>query len=282
MNGEPVLYETHSHTPLCKHAVGLPGEYAAVAYERGLRGLIVTCHNPMPDGFSSHVRMGLEEFDEYLALVAEAREDWAGRVDVRLGLEADYFAGYESFVERQLAVHDFHYVLGSVHPQVPEYKQRYRQDDPLQMQQTYFHLLADAAETGLFDSLAHPDLIKNQTPSDWDTERILPDIRRSLDRIAATGIAMELNTSGANKTIAEMNPFPGMLSEIQQRGIPMTLGADAHEPGRVADRFEIALDLLAGVGFSEVSVFLERKRNAVPIDEARASLRCAAAEVSSD
>ena len=33
----PLLYETHSHTPLCKHAVGLPGEYAEVAHAAGLR-----------------------------------------------------------------------------------------------------------------------------------------------------------------------------------------------------------------------------------------------------
>ena len=53
----PLIYESHSHTPLCKHADGWPVDYAAVAEERGLKGLIVTCHNPMPDGFSSGVRM---------------------------------------------------------------------------------------------------------------------------------------------------------------------------------------------------------------------------------
>ena len=50
---ERIVYESHSHTPLCKHAFGQPTEYAAVAEQRGLQGLIVTCHNPMPDGFSA-------------------------------------------------------------------------------------------------------------------------------------------------------------------------------------------------------------------------------------
>lgn len=272
MSIEPVLYETHSHTPLCKHAVGKPTEYAAVAKSRGLKGLTVTCHNPMPGGFSSHVRMAPEEFHDYLTLVDEARAEWEGEVDVRLGLEADYFEGYESWLEEQLSSHDFHYVLGSVHPQIREYKARYQMDHPVAEQENYFELLAVAAETGLFDCLAHPDLIKNETAWHWQPEKIMSSICHALDRIAATGIAMELNTSGANKVVPEMNPFPDMLQEIQKREIPVVIGADAHEPGRVGDQFEAALDLLESVGFSDVSYFLERRRQTVPISVAKASL----------
>lgn len=268
-----LLYETHSHTPLCKHAVGQPEEYAAIAEERGLRGIMITCHNPMPAGFSSGVRMSVDEFDEYIDMVARARDVWQGRVDVRLGLEADYFAGHESWLEKQLASSKFHYVLGSVHPQIAEFRQRYWTDDPIEVQRVYFQLLADAAETQLFDCMAHPDLIKNETPRDWQPARIMDDIRRTLDRIAAAGIAIELNTSGENKVIPEMNPFPAMLTEIASRGIPVVLGSDAHIPTRVADRFERALDQLAKSGFSHVSYFLDRVRHDVTITAARASLR---------
>lgn len=268
-----LLYESHSHTPLCRHAVGNPTEYAAVAEQRGLRGLIVTCHNPMPDGFSAAVRMREDQFDQYLRLIDEARREWSGRVDVRTGLEADYFEGYEGFLERQLASADFDFVLGSVHPQIPEFRQRYRDLNPVEVQRTYFRLLAQSAESGLFDSLAHPDLIKNHTSEHWDPERIEDDIHQALDRIAATGVAMELNTSGVNKTIAEMNPFPKMLQQISARGIPVTLGADAHEPGRVADGYEQALELLGQCGLTHVSFFLHRRRSDVPINSAIESLR---------
>ncbi len=269
---DPALYETHSHTPLCKHAIGQPEEYAEIAESKGLLGILVTCHNPMPDGFSSGVRMSPDEMDEYVEIAARAREQWAGRVDVRLGLEADYFAGYENWLEQQLSSEDFHYVLGSVHPQILEFKEKYWDDDPVEVQRTYFHLLAEAAETGLFDSLAHPDLIKNMTAPFWDPTAIMDDIRRALDRIAATGIAMELNTSGAKKLIPEMNPFPAMLVEMQDRGIPVVIGSDAHEPSRVGDRFEQALRLLSRSGYSEVCYFIDRKRHEVPIETALASL----------
>lgn len=270
---QPLLYETHSHTPLCKHAVGEPEEYAAMAEARGLRGLTVTCHNPMPDGFSAGVRMSPDQFDQYVGLVERARQAWAGRVDVRLGLEADYFEGYEPWLEKQLASAPFHFVLGSVHPQIREYRERYRFGDSAELHRTYFRHLADAAETRLFDSISHPDLIKNETPDDWEPQRVMETILESLDRIAATGVAMELNTSGLNKSVPEMNPFPEMLAEMRSRGIPVTLGADAHTPERVADNFEAALDLLAECGYEQVSFFLERQRHDVPIEQARASLR---------
>ncbi len=272
MPSEPLLYETHCHTPLCKHAVGEPEEYAAVAQARGLRGLIVTCHNPLPEGHSAHVRMGVEELDAYVELVARARETWAGRVDVCLGIEADYWPGYEGWLEDQLASADFHFVLGSVHPQTPEYRKTYAVSDPVEAQRVYFGMLADAAETGLYDSLSHPDLIKNETATAWKPDEILDDIRRALDRIARTGIAMELNTSGVRKVISEMNPFPRMLVEMRAREIPVTLGADAHDPQRVGDRFVEALELLASCGYEHVSLFQNRQRRQVPIKDAMASL----------
>ena len=58
MSPEPILYETHMHTPLCKHARGEPEAYAAVAEQRGLKGIIVTCHNPTDNGWAPEVRTG--------------------------------------------------------------------------------------------------------------------------------------------------------------------------------------------------------------------------------
>jgi histidinol-phosphatase (PHP family) len=269
----PLLYESHCHTPLCKHAIGLPSEYAAVAEQRGLKGLIVTCHAPLPDGLGLEHRMAPEEFDTYVDLVAQARAEFAGRVDVRLGLESDFFPGVEAWAEKLHARVPLHHVLGSVHMQVSFYRARYHRGDSFAYQQQYFEHLAESAETGLFDTLAHPDLVKNEAPDEWDFARIEPFIARALDRIAATGVAMELNTSGLNKALPEMNPGPRMLRMIRERGIPIVLGADAHRPARVGDRYAQALRLLAEIGFETISLFLDRRRQVIPIPAALASLR---------
>jgi histidinol-phosphatase (PHP family) len=267
-----MLYETHSHTPLCKHAKGEPEEYAEAALRRGLSGLIVTCHNPMPDGYASDMRMSLDEWGNYIELVDRARQACAGTIDIRLGLEADFFPGYESWLEEQITSADLHYVLGSVHPNFHEYKQRYWQSDSVDFQRLYFAMLADAAETRLFDCLSHPDIVKNDPELNWEPGAIMADVCHALDRIAETGIAMELNTSGAYKVSEEMNPFPEMLVEMRKREIPVVIGADAHRPERVGDGYEAALDLLKECGYTTVSFFLERERRDIDIDSARTSL----------
>jgi histidinol-phosphatase (PHP family) len=273
MNIDPILYETHMHTPLCKHAKGDPEEYAAVAEQRGLKGIIVTCHNPTNNGWSPEVRMSIDQFQDYVALVERARQAWAGRVDVRLGLESDYVPGMEPWLAKLHGMAEFHHILGSVHAPLQCYQDRYLNGDMLAFQRTYYEHLAMAAETGLFDTLAHPDLVKNVKPSEWKLERLMDDIRHALDRIAATGVAMELNTSGLNKAVREMNPGRIILEEMHQRNIPVVVGADAHEPKRVAANYEDALDLLQEVGYRHVNIFLHRERHEIDIDTVRRSLR---------
>lgn len=272
-NERSPLYETHSHTPLCRHADGEPVEYAQAAYDRGLSGIVITCHSPMPDRFSWKVRMEPEQFDEYLRIVQHAREEYAGQVDVRVGMESDWFPGMEKWLTELHARTEFHYILGSVHPQIPEYREAYDTGDWPAFHRGYFTHLADAAETGLYDSISHPDLAKNLGSDEYDLEALLPMIRESLDRIAATGVAMELNTSGANKKVPEMNPSPAILSEMNARGIPVVIGADAHVPHRVGDAFETALDLLSKAGYLQCSYFLERERIDINLHDARKGLR---------
>lgn len=267
---EPLLYESHCHTPLCKHAFGEPDEYAATALARGFKGITFTCHCPLPDGFSANVRMAPEQIDDYVAMIAATREAFAGRLDVRLGLESDYFPGVEPWLEELHSRVPLSHVLGSVHYQVGDYRRLFYTGDVHSYQELYFEHLALSAESGLFDTLAHPDLIKNESPADWNFPRIRPYLERALDRIAATGVAMELNTSGVQKALPEMNPSPAQLRMMWERGIPVVIGADAHVPERVGDGYPAALHLLLQAGYTEASYFLDRKRHAVPI---RAALR---------
>lgn len=273
----PLLYESHSHTPLCKHARGEPEAYAAIAEERGLKGIIFTCHSPMPNGWAASVRMAPEEFDAYVAMVERARNAWAGRVDVRLGLESDYFPGMEAWLEKLHQRAEFHHILGSVHPQMSEYRKAFYHGDWLDFQKIYFNHLATAAETGLFDTLAHPDLVKNEVPRhEWIPSRIMETVVGALDRIAACGVAMELNTSGLHKTVPEMNPSLDILREMKARNIPVVIGADAHAPERVADKFDQALGLLSQAGYSSIRYFLNRKPVDMLIEDALRSLKLAA------
>jgi histidinol-phosphatase (PHP family) len=267
----PLLYESHCHTWLCKHAYGEPEEYVEVARERNLKGITFTCHCPLPDGNSAHVRMEPGQYGDYLAMIAAAR---AEDIDVRTGIESDYYPGVEPWLEELHARVPLSHVLGSVHYQLGDYRKRYYTGDVLAYQKLYYEHLAMSAETGLFDTLAHPDLVKNESPAQWDFARVKDDVCRALDRIAATGVAMELNTSGMFKNIAEMNPSLAQLKLMRERGIPVVLGADAHVPERVGDGFVEGLGILAEAGYERVSYFVDRVRRDVAVEEAVGSLEC--------
>ncbi len=264
-----MMFDSHMHTPLCKHAYGDPEEYVQSGWRAGLAGIVFTCHSPMPDRFSHHVRMDPSEYETYVGMVERAADTAPEGFEVRLGLESDFFPGMEEWLTELHGRVPLHYVLGSVHWHIPEYRHAFWKGDIVEFQRTYFRHLADSAETGLFDSLAHPDLVKNAEPDFWNFERMRGEIEDALDRIAAAGTAMELNTSGVNKVYPEMNPGPEMLRMMCERGIPVVIGSDSHVPERVAADFETAFDVLEEAGYESVSVFRNRKREDLKIAEVR-------------
>ena len=267
----PLLYESHCHTPLCRHSAGEPQAYAQIALERNLAGITITCHGPTPREWGHCMKSF--EWSKYERICARARQQYDGRVDVKTGVECDFLPSLTSYWRDFLGRYELSHVLGSVHPQVEEYRRIYWNGDAFDYQKKYFELLARAAETGLFDTLSHPDLVKNTVADDWNIEAIMPYIEKSLDRIAKTGVAMELNTSGLNKRIAQMNPAPEILRAMQARGIAVVLGADAHVPERVAANYEEALDLLRDCGYQQVSFFVDRTRRDVALEAAKDSLK---------
>lgn len=271
-----IYYDSHMHTPLCKHAWGEPEEYAAQGVKAGLKGIIFTCHCPMPDGFWPTVRMADSEFDAYLEMVDRAAKAFKGKLDVRLGLESEYFPGMEGWIEKLHKRADFDYILGGLHWQARDYLAKFETGTIEAFRKSYFNHLAASAETGLYDCLAHPDLVKNYHPDSWCLAIVKGSIATSLDRIAATGVAMELNTSGLNKSYSEMNPGMEMLRMMADRGIPVVIGSDAHRANRVGEHFMTALSHLQEAGYEKVSYFLKRQRIDLKISEVQASIKKAA------
>ena len=271
-----LFYDSHMHTPLCKHAWGEPEEYAQQALKAGLKGIIFTCHCPMPNGFWPTVRMSESEFDTYLAIVQRAADAFKGKLDIRLGIESEYYLGCEEYIAALHKRADFHYVLGAVHWQAKEYLNKFETGTIENFRRTYFEHLAKSAESGLYDCLAHPDLVKNYHPDSWCFAIVKNTVSGALDRIAATGVAMELNTSGLNKSYSEMNPGNEMLRMMADRKIPIVLGSDSHRAVRVGEHFVTALNHLTEAGYENVSYFLNRQRIDLPISEVLASLKKAA------
>ncbi len=107
------LADYHTHTPLCRHAEGWPGEYARVAVERGLGELGFADHNPMPQYFDDW-RMLREDLPQYFDEVASARAKFP-QLNIKLGLECDFIPGQEAWIEELAGMAEWDYLIGSVH-----------------------------------------------------------------------------------------------------------------------------------------------------------------------
>ncbi|MBL9126671.1 MAG: histidinol phosphate phosphatase, partial [Verrucomicrobiales bacterium] len=93
-----------------------------------------------------------------------------------------------------------------------------------------------------------------------------PLFERFLDAAAAHGVAIEINTAGLRKDCREMYPSPAFLELAARRGVGLTFGSDAHQPGEVGLNFAEAVALARAVGDRECLRFEKRRAVRVPLD----------------
>jgi histidinol-phosphatase (PHP family) len=265
------MIDYHTHTSLCKHAVGTMDEYIESAIAKGVSELGISCHNPMPDGYDPVHRMTLEQFLEvYKPSVRQLQEKYEGKMVIKFGLEADYYPGTVSFVKDFIAEHGFDYVIGSVHylGNWPAGKlEPVHHIDPSDVEKwyrEYFNRVGMLASSGLCDIIAHFDLVKK---NGLDTVGLGNGFRAAVDDalqiIKEHDLCVEINSSGLRKTTREVYPSESILARIRDYGIPLTTGSDAHKPEDVAAGFDHVHSLIDQYAGGRVCVFTGRKRRQI-------------------
>ncbi|MGO9309356.1 MAG: histidinol-phosphatase [Spirochaetia bacterium] len=239
------MHDYHIHSHYCRHASGSVQEYARAALNRGLDEICITPHIPLPDyrpGFyGGRLRMDPEEFPRYREELEQARRQVAG-ITILSGIEADYVEGTEKYVEEFLASHPFDFVLLSVH-----FVRAWPEDQwvfdlsadrrPLErIYDDYLHAVRRGIETGLFDCVAHFDLIKQEGHPMIETHR--PEIEKIIRLCRDNGMSAEINVSGSRKRIGEPYPSWPIVRLMVEEGLPLVPGSDAHEPSLVGAGLE--------------------------------------------
>lgn len=259
----------HMHTPLCHHATGEPTEYAAHAVALGLSEIGFSDHSPMARDDFDDWRMRLDQLDEYVEKVVQARRDHP-RLTIRLALEVDFIPGQEPWIRELAARYPWDYLIGSVHYlsggwdiDNPHKRSLWQGRDPWEIWSAYVDRLTGAAASGLFDIIGHADLAKKFAI--YPERDPLPLFRRFLEMAARTDVAIELNTAGLRKDCREIYPSRAILAVARELGVPITFGSDAHAPGEVGADFAAAVELAQGVGYTECLRFSQRQRHGAPI-----------------
>lgn len=191
---------------------------------------------------------------------------------LKLGIECDFVPGAEDRTASLLEARDFDYVVGSVHfigeeaVDHPGWDVWEGNGDADEVWRRYFEALAECARSGLFDILAHPDLVKV-----WGRGRPLPegDLRRfyepAVEAIVEGGSAVELSTAGLRKPVGELYPARAFAELVVEAGVPFALSSDAHLPEQIGFRYDDALAFLDELGVEELAVFEGRRRRLEPL-----------------
>jgi histidinol-phosphatase (PHP family) len=245
--------------------------YVEVASERGIAKL----------GVSEHVYRFRQALDvwQHPFWREEARDDLdaycefvRAQTPLALGVEADFVPGREDRMANLLEGRDWDYVIGSIHfLRDAAIDMRgdwdiWRSGDPDKVWRRYFETLGEAARSGLFDVLAHPDLVKvwgSAAPVPQRDPRFYYEI--AMEGIADSDVAIEVSTAGLRKPVGEIYPARAFLEMCLEVGRPVCLSSDAHTPNDLAYRYEDALEFLESVGVDKLSVFERRVRRLEPI-----------------
>ena len=244
--------------------------YLAAASEAGIRELGVSEH---VDRFTDALEIwdhpawrdnARDDLDDYCAFVRST--------PLRLGIEMDYLVGREDGIGALLDAHEFDYVVGSVHFirdravdwDVYDVWEAVR--DPDRVWGLYFEALEAAVRSGLYDILAHPDLVKV-----WGDQRPTP--RRdprfyyepTVEAIAETGIAVEVSTAGLHKPVGELYPSDAFAEMCVDAGASFALSSDAHVPEDVGRDYDRAVERMGEWGIAEIAVFERRRRRMEPL-----------------
>jgi histidinol-phosphatase (PHP family) len=185
------------------------------------------------------------EFDRYLEELEQARGQVPG-ITILSGIEADYVEGTEEYLQRFLASYSFDLVLMSVHfvrswPGDQWVFDISSETRPLEkIYDDYLTAVRAGIETGLFDCVAHLDLIKQPGHPLIDTHRseVVQIIRLCQDH----RMSAEINVSGLRKAIGEPYPSWPIVQLMSDEGLPLVPASDAHEPALVG----IGLEVLQG------------------------------------
>ena len=198
------------------------------------------------------------DLDAYVGAVLEAKRRG---LPVKLGLEVDYVRGREEETRELLTPYPWDLLLGSVHfIDGVGVDGEPRLIDQLGVEpawRRYFEELAAAAQSGLFDVLAHPDLVKiwGERPTEPDYAPLLP---------ALDGVCLEISSAGLRKPVGELYPAAGLLREARARGVGITFASDAHQPRLVGADFDRVTALAREAGYETVTVFDGRRARQEP------------------
>lgn len=233
----------HTHTRRCRHAADLDDRaWVEAALAAGIRVLGFSDHCPWPrveplppPGFRSGVRMDPEETAGYVESLLALREEYKGRIDIRIGFEVEHALPPRIAAQDALfAPFPVDYLICGQH-YLGDGSDEWKGDwsgSPTQDEsrlEAYVARCLDAMASGRYLYLAHPDVLNYVGPDDVYGRHM----SRLCEWLAAHDSPVEVNLLGIHGK--RHYPSERFLRIAADCGCKAVLGVDAHDPARLLD-----------------------------------------------
>lgn len=258
-----MIQNLHTHTTFCD-GKNTPEEMVRAALSLGMDSLGFSGHGPSsaPD----EAAMAPEAVPAYRAEVLRLRERYAGRLEIFLGLEQDYYSPPPG--------EGWDYLIGSVHcvekggrllsvDSLPEdfvrSARQYYGGDFYAFAEDYYRLVGEVPEKTGCQIVGHFDLITKFNEGDrlFDTghPRYVKAALEALDRLAGKGVICEINTGAMSRGYRSAPyPAPWLLRAMRERKIPICITSDCHDRANLLYAFPQAAELARSCGYREQMV----------------------------
>ena len=264
------LCNLHTHTTYCD-GKNTPAEMAAAAQKKGFAALGFSAHLAWP--FDAGWHIAPRDIPSYIEEVAALKKEYAGRMDVFLGFEADYVSGFLYPERRILARWQPDFIIGSVHfvptdlgrpaplltvDDTAENVRRWLVEcfdgDEKRAIRAYFAAVRSMAAECDFDIVGHADLIRRRNKElsffDEGAAWYRDEARKTAEALAKSGKIVEINTGGiARGSTDTVYPSEEMLYVLCKNGAPITINSDAHAVATLDAAFDEAVRAAKAAGY---------------------------------
>jgi histidinol-phosphatase (PHP family) len=259
----------------CAHGRDTLREMLEAACDAGYQVFGVSNHAPPIDDnflYDDEITAGLDaaaldrRFDEYFRSLDALATEFAGRLTVLRGFEAESVPG-DGFAPYMLGLrsrHPFDYMVGSVHyvDDVPidvdaelYAKAAAHQGGEEALVVRYYETVAGMVAGLQPEVVGHLDVIRKYIGGQdaLTTPASVTAAAAALDAVQEAGSILDLNPSNIRRN-GEPYPAPWLVQLAKQRGIPFCFGDDSHSVDMVGNGIVEARDYLLGLGVEEITV----------------------------
>ena len=250
----------HCHTTFCDGADS-PAAMAAAAFAAGCGAIGFSGHSPLPG--QEAWAMDPARVADYRRAVMELKAEYAGRMEVYLGLEQDFYSPDTG--------PDWDYKIGSVHclplpdgtllgldesaATLAAGVARWFAGDWMALARAYYARMARVDTVTGGEIVGHFDLITKFNEGGAQFDEGDPVYREAalaaLHALAARGRIFEINTGAVSRGYRTA-PYPAafLLRELAAVGGRITFSSDSHSAATVLYGYREAIELARACGFS--------------------------------